>query len=46
VSFINDFSGFKAVYLLKRKSETFDAFRQFKAWAENITGQKLFGSDL
>ena len=25
----------------KQKSETFDAFKQFKAWAENITGQKL-----
>jgi len=41
VSFIDDFSRFKAVYLLKRKSETFDAFKQFKSWAENITGQKL-----
>ncbi len=41
VSFIDDFSRFKAVYLLKRKSETFAAFKQFKAWSENITGQKL-----
>ena len=41
VSFIDDFSRFKAVYLLKQKSETFDAFKQFKAWAKNITGQKL-----
>jgi len=41
VSFIDDFSCFKAVYLLKQKSETFAAFKQFKAWAENITGQKL-----
>ena len=31
VSLINDFSRFKAVYLLKRKSETFAAYRQFKA---------------
>ena len=29
------------VYLLKRKSETFAAFKQFKARAENVTGQKL-----
>ena len=29
VSFIDDFSRFKAVYLLKRKSETFAAFKQF-----------------
>src|SRR6201996_5886691 len=41
VSFIDDYSRFKAVYLLKRKSETFAAFKQFKAWAENVTGAKL-----
>ena len=41
VTFIDDFSRFKAVYLLKHKSETFAAFKQFKAWAENITGQRL-----
>ena len=40
VSFIDDCSRFKAVYLLKQKSETFDAFKQFKAWAENVTGQR------
>ena len=41
VSFIDDFSRFKAVYLLKRKSETFAAFKQFKAWAENVTGLRM-----
>ena len=41
VSFINDFSHFKAVYLLKHKSETFGAFKQFKAWAENLTGERM-----
>src|SRR6266568_4582288 len=41
VTFINDFSHFKVVYLLKRKSETFAAFKQFKAWSENLTGAKL-----
>jgi len=41
VSFIDDFSRFKAVYLLKRKSETFAAFKQFKAWAENVTGERI-----
>ena len=41
VTFINDFSRFKAVYLLKQKSETFAAFKQFKAWAENVTGHRL-----
>ena len=28
-------------HLLKRKSETFATFKQFKAWAENDTGAKL-----
>jgi transposase InsO family protein len=41
VTFIDDFSRFKAVYLLKQKSETFAAFKQFKAWAENVTGARL-----
>ena len=40
VTFIDGFSCFKAVYHLKRKSETFAAFKQFKAWAENVTGAK------
>ena len=41
ISFIDDHSRFKAIYLLKRKSEAFAAFKQFKAWAENATGQRL-----
>jgi len=41
VTFINDLSCFKAIYLLKQKSETFAAFKQFRAWAENLTGVKL-----
>jgi hypothetical protein len=41
VTFIDDFSRFKAVYLLKHKSETFAAFKQYKAWAENVTGARL-----
>ena len=39
--FIDDFSHFKAVYLLKHKSETFAAFKQFKSWAENVSGERL-----
>ena len=41
VFFIDDFSCFKAVYLHKHKSETFAAFKKFKSWAENITGERL-----
>jgi hypothetical protein len=44
VSFIDDFSHFKAVYFLKCKSETFAAFKQFKAWAENVTGQRCYNA--
>jgi transposase InsO family protein len=38
---IDDYSCFKAVYMLKRKSEAFAAFKQFKVWAENVTGKRL-----
>jgi transposase InsO family protein len=41
ITFIDDHSHFKAIYLLKQKSEAFAAFKQFKAWAENATGQRL-----
>ena len=41
ITFIDDHSRFKAVYLLKRKSEAFAAFKQFRAWAENVTGERL-----
>jgi hypothetical protein len=41
VFFIDDFSHFRAVYLLKHKLEVFDAFKKFKAWAENLTGQRM-----
>jgi hypothetical protein len=38
IFFIDDF---KAIYLLKCKSETFAVFKNFKAWAENVTGQRM-----
>jgi transposase InsO family protein len=41
ITFIDDHSHFKALYLLRRKSEVFAAFTQFKAWAANVTGQRL-----
>ena len=41
VTFIDDFSRFKAVMPMKRKSDTFDCFKQYKAWAENITGKRI-----
>lgn len=41
ISFLDDYSGFGRVYLLRRKSESIQAFRNFKAWAENQTGFKI-----
>jgi transposase InsO family protein len=41
VGFHDDCSSFHRVYLLRAKSDTFAAFKQFKAWAENITGRKI-----
>ena len=41
VSFIDDCSRFKALYPMKKKSDTFSCFKRFKAWAENLTGKKI-----
>jgi hypothetical protein len=41
VTFIDDFSCFPALYFLKRKSDVFDVFRKYKAWAENMTGCRI-----
>ena len=38
VSFIDDSLRFTSVYFIKNKSEVFEIFKQFIAWAENITG--------
>jgi transposase InsO family protein len=41
VTFINDYLRFPAVYFVMRKSDVFAAFRRYKAWAENATGQRI-----
>jgi hypothetical protein len=41
IPFICNKSRFRAVTLLKKKSEAFGAIKQFKAWAENSTGKKI-----
>ena len=41
ITFIDDYSRFKAVVPLKRKSDAFNAFKTFKAFAENQTGRKI-----
>jgi transposase InsO family protein len=41
ITFIDDATRFRAVYLLKAKSEAFEAFKVYKSWAENQLGVKL-----
>jgi hypothetical protein len=41
VTFIDDYSRFPAVYFIANKSNIFTAFRRYKVWAENITGQRI-----
>ena len=41
VSFTDDYSGFTKVFMLKHKSEVFDRFSEYIAYAENFTGKKL-----
>jgi hypothetical protein len=41
IIFVDDYSRFKAVVPLKQKSDAFDAFKKFKAFAENQTGKKI-----
>ena len=40
-TFIDDATRFRAVYLLKAKSEAFEAFKVYKSWAETQLGVKL-----
>ena len=43
VTFIDACTKVQAVMFLKKKSDTFDAFRTFKAYAENLLGCKIKG---
>ena len=38
VTYIDDSSRLRGVYLMKKKSEAFSCFQRFKAWAEKRTG--------
>ena len=40
-TFIDDCSGFRATYFLKKKSDVFEAFKLFKAKLESETGKKI-----
>src|SRR5712691_5453552 len=41
ISFTDDASRFRHCWLLHKKSEAFDAFKHYKAWAEKQTGKLL-----
>ena len=41
VSFINDFSRNTWLYFLKKKSEVFSKFKEYKALVENQTGRNI-----
>jgi transposase InsO family protein len=41
VTFIDDFSRYTVVYPMQRKSEVFDRFVIYKAWAETRTGKRV-----
>ena len=39
--FVDDYSRFRVVFLLKRKSDAFAAFRTYKSWVETQTGERV-----
>jgi hypothetical protein len=39
--FVDDFSRWCEVFFLAKKSDVFDAFKSYKAWAEKSTGEKI-----
>ena len=41
ITFIDDCTRFRAVIFLKTKDQAFDAFRRYKAYAENHLGAKI-----
>ena len=41
VTFIDDYSCLPAVYFVAKKSDVFEAFRRYRAWAENVTSQRI-----
>jgi transposase InsO family protein len=47
ITFIDDFSRVMVVRTIAKKSEAFESFLTFKAWAENLTGHRIkkFRSD-
>jgi len=41
ITFIDDSTRFRSIHLLKSKSQAFEAFKDYKAWAENQLSTKI-----
>ena len=41
ITFIDDSTCFRSIHLLKSKSQAFEAFKDYKAWAENQLSAKI-----
>ena len=41
ISFLDDHTSLGRAYYLKHKSDSIQAFEDFKAWAENVTGNRI-----
>ena len=41
ITFTDDYSRFSYVYLMKRKSEAFEKFKEFRAEVENQLGKRI-----
>ena len=41
ITFIDDYSRYGYIYLMRHKSETFDKFKEFKAEVENHQGRSI-----
>ena len=41
ITFLDDYTSLGRAYHLKHKSESLQAFEDFKAWAENVTGHRI-----
>ena len=41
ISFLDNHTSLGRAYYLKHKSDSIQAFKDYKAWAENVTGNRI-----
>ena len=41
ITFIDEFTKLKVIYVLRLKSDVFEAFNHYKAYMENLTGERI-----